>query len=130
MLGSSKSLVFLSTLSTLVDARFGDLDGDGAPEIIAPDRMEDGEGFTHYRLYKWSPVLHDSAISTAEPFETYVDGNDTYPQENPLFLVDLDGDGRPDFVKADHALDDPYLDTNRKDVNQPVGVVFKWSVRR
>ena len=129
VLGSSRLLVQLSTFATLVDARFGDIDGDGAPEVIAPDREKNGDGFKYYRIYKWSPVLQDYVLQSGAPFETYIDGNDSYPQENPLFLVDLDGDGRPDLIKADHALDDPYLDQDRKDHNLPVGVVFKWSRR-
>jgi RHS repeat-associated protein len=117
--------------ATLVDAHFADVNGDGIPELIAPDRNADTAGFRYYRIYHWSPSARDYVDpSPSAPLEIYVDGNDSYPQENPLYLVDLDGDGLPDLIKADHALDDPYVDESRKSVNQPAGLVFNWSRRR
>jgi hypothetical protein len=127
----SKSLSGLSS-ATLVDARFGDLDGDGIPEIIAPDHDSDSTGSRYYRIYRWDQASKDYFDATPSGWsELYVAGNDPYPQENPLYLVDVDGDGLPDLIKADHDPADPYVDPDRPSLaNQPAGLVFDWSIRR
>lgn len=103
LLGHMKVLPGLSS-AMLTDSRIADIDGDGVPEIIAPDRFPDANGATDYGLYKWSSALADysrSALSGSlwAPYKSVPSLN----TEQPVFLADFDGDGLPDLIQARHS---------------------------
>jgi RHS repeat-associated protein len=89
--------------ATLTDARVADLDGDGVPEILAPDRAVDATGTAAYGLYTWSNALADY-LPTTPPVPFWGDYKNLLSSgaEQPIFLADFDGDGLPDLVQARH----------------------------
>ena len=102
VLGQIKNLGWLSNL-TFNDARVADLDGDGIPEILAPDRFLNVNNSRRYRLYAWSSALQD--YHETVPADTFwVDYRNplSFGSPQPIFLSDLDGDGLPDLVQAHH----------------------------
>ena len=89
--------------ATLTDSRVADIDGDGVPEIIAPDRYPDANGAVEYGIYKWSAALADYSRTTPpEPLWAPYKSVFSLNAEQPLFLADFDGDGLPDLVQARH----------------------------
>jgi YD repeat-containing protein len=97
MLSQVKPLTGLVN-ATLKDASIGDLDGDGVPEIIAPNRIFDAAGNKAYGVYKWSPALQDYALASVNPGgRAYITAQNV---EQPIYLADMDGDGLPDLVQA------------------------------
>ncbi|MFS8067176.1 MAG: hypothetical protein ACMG6S_12465, partial [Byssovorax sp.] len=102
LLGHTKVLAGLA-YATLTDSRIADIDGDGVPEIIAPDRSPDATGTAEYGLYKWSAALADYSRTIPPeplwaPYKSALSSN----TEQPIFLADFDGDGLPDLVQARH----------------------------
>ncbi len=89
--------------ATLTDASIGDIDGDGQPEIIAPDRNEDAFGIKPYRVYKWSSAIKDyvGATQANKPWLGYLSPVSN-SVEQPIFLADMDGDGLPDMIQAQY----------------------------
>ena len=104
LLGRVKWLTGL-TPAMLTDSRTVDLDGDGVPEIVAPDRVVDAKGTAAYGLYTWSNASHDYERVTP-PAPLWADYKSTLSSnaEQPLFFADFDGDGLPDLVQARHQL--------------------------
>jgi RHS repeat-associated protein len=90
--------------ATLTDATVGDIDGDGVPEIIAPDRTANIVGTKAYQVYKWSSATKDYVLATSinKPWLNYLDLSSN-SVEQPIFLVDMDGDGLPDMIQAQYA---------------------------
>ena len=88
-------------VTTCRNASFGDLDGDGAPELVVPD----ASGIM---------LFHNDGAGHFEPWKTLPVGPvvDVAMQECSLALGDLDGDGRLDLAVG---LDEP---------EHPVGVFF------
>ena len=102
LLGHMKALTGLA-FATLTDSRVADIDGDGVPEIIAPDRFPDANGAVEYGIYKWSAALADYSRTTPpEPLWAPYKSVFSLNAEQPLFLADFDGDGLPDLVQARH----------------------------
>jgi hypothetical protein len=89
----------LSAVGTLADAHLGDINGDGLPELIAPDRQFDAAGVRPYRVYTWQSGDFQATTTT---LSTYVDGHDPDAQPNPLYLADQNGDGLLDLVEGIH----------------------------
>jgi hypothetical protein len=104
LLGRVKWLAGL-TPATLTDSRTVDLDGDGVPEIVAPDRGVDAKGTAAYGLYTWSSATQDYERATP-PDPLWADYRSALSSnaEQPLFFADFDGDGLPDVVQARHQL--------------------------
>jgi hypothetical protein len=75
-------------------AQIADLNGDGRPEIVAPN--EATHRFEVFSLATSPTDAVPSFTSTPLPNEPY---DPDFP--SPLFLVDLDGDGLPDRVGGD-----------------------------
>jgi RHS repeat-associated protein len=86
------------------DASVGDIDGDGIPEIIAPDRTGDAAGNKLYQVYKWSSTTKSyfAATQANQPWESYHDPVLSKGTEQPIFLVDMDGDGLVDMIQAQY----------------------------
>jgi RHS repeat-associated protein len=87
--------------ATLTDASIGDIDGDGQPEIIAPDRDVNAFGIKPYQVYAWSSITQDYHVATQanKPWLAYLTPvSDNV--EQPIFLADMDGDGLPDMIQA------------------------------
>lgn len=102
LLGHTKVLTGLAS-AMLTDSRIADIDGDGVPELIAPDRFPDASGTAGYGLYKWSTALADYSRTIPPdplwaPYKSGLSSN----AEQPVFLADFDGDGLPDLVQARH----------------------------
>ena len=107
--GTGNPLVSTATISSLsntsfLDASVGDIDGDGVPEIIAPDRTPSANGKKEYRIFKWLYALNTYEDSTPaiRPWKSYLDPASTNNTEQPIFLVDLDGDGLVDMIQAQY----------------------------
>ncbi len=102
LLGHVKVLPGLSS-AMLTDSRIADIDGDGLPEIMAPDRFPDADGAADYGLYKWSVALADY-VRAAPPEPLWAPYKSVFSlnAEQPVFLADFDGDGLPDLVQARH----------------------------
>ena len=102
VLGQIKNLGWLSNL-TFHNARVADLDGDGVPEILAPDVFADANDKRPYRLYTWSSPLQEYHETVpADSFWTDYRNPLSFGSPQPIFLPDLDGDGLPDLVQARH----------------------------
>ena len=97
--------------ATLTDASVGDIDGDGLPEIIAPDRNANAFGIKPYQVYRWSSVIKDYVVATQanKPWLAY--RSPAYNSvEQPIFLVDMDGDGLPDMIQAQFSTSASFID--------------------
>ena len=102
ILGQTKTLTGL-TNATFRDARVADMFGDGVPEILAPDRFDNGQGERPYVLYQWSDTTRDYyPTSPAETSWTHYLEPFSFTAEQPIFLADFDADGLPDLVQARH----------------------------
>lgn len=106
--GSAQPLSHVTILpglarATLTDASVGDIDGDGIPEIVAPDRTANASGIKFYEMYRWSSTLNDYVVATSSdrPWRSYIHPSSS-SVEQPLFLVDMDGDGLPDMIQAQY----------------------------
>ena len=104
--------------ATLTDASIGDLDGDGVPEIVAPDRNFDAAGNKAYGVYKWSSASHDYVLAGVNPGGSPY--NTAQSVEQPIYLADMDGDGLPDLIQAYYA---PFPSSS----NQIVDPTCVWS---
>ena len=102
VLGQTKNLTYLSNL-TFNNARIADLDGDGIPEILAPDLFADANSTRPYRLYTWSSPLQDyrETVPATSFWDDYRNPL-SFNSSQPIFLPDFDGDGLPDLVQARH----------------------------
>lgn len=127
VLGNFNVLLGL-TSATLIDSRIVDIDGDGVPEIVAPDRSADLNGTVQYRLYKWSNALSDySETIPQQPLWHEYKSFSSSEAEQPIFFADYDGDGLPDLVQARHfgGFPDPSCEESPA-VGRPKCLGYDW----
>ncbi len=126
LLGQGKYLDGLD-LASFANARITDLDGDGVPEILAPDAITNATGQRRYRLYSWSNNFRDYHETVpAQPF--WLDYLNTLSLGNPqpIFLDDFDGDGLPDLVQPHHQplIDPSCVPTDTPE--RPTCLAYDW----
>jgi RHS repeat-associated protein len=115
----------------LDDARVGDIDGDGILEVIAPV-VDPSSALGTYFIYRLNlnTLQYEQKEAIAPYIGPNIDPGDVLFVKNPLYLVDLDGDGLVDLITGDRGdnLTYPSFDESREPA-LPDFLNYIWSVR-